>query len=80
MDSIARLGRALQEVRIANLDLRRIDDGHGKLMFEVEGIAVAQIDDFISITSELEHDLNDYAVNWRVAARFRSADGTANSL
>lgn len=75
MDAIARLARTLQEARRADEDLRGIDDGHGHPMFEVEGVAPAQVDDFSTLLAELDQHLRAYAVTWRVAEGVRARDG-----
>lgn len=76
MDAIAALGRALNASRAADEDLRSVDDGHGEPMFQVEGIAQAQADDFKQILEELSSNLGEYVFNWRVAQRVREQSGS----
>lgn len=80
MDAIARLSRELQAVRLADSDLRSVEDGHGKFVFETEGIASSQVEDLLEIVKELEQHLSGYQMTWRVADAVRvraesSSDG-----
>lgn len=72
MDAIARLGRELQAVRLADSDLRSIDDGHGRFVHETEGVASSQVNDFLEVVNDLERNLNQYEMTWRVSEAVRA--------
>jgi hypothetical protein len=69
MDAVARVAGALQSVRTADDDLRIVEDGHGQLMFQIEGVDVAQVDDLLGIVRNIESNLTEYAINRKVAER-----------
>ncbi|TCC29068.1 hypothetical protein [Kribbella speibonae] len=71
MDAIAALGQALNSVRAADEDLRKVENGHGSPMFQVEGVAEPYVEDFKRIIDEVQNHLGEYVVNWRVVGQLR---------
>ncbi|WP_132196563.1 MULTISPECIES: hypothetical protein [Kribbella] len=76
LDAIATLTRRLKEAVQAEEDVRSIDDGRGRAMYQARGMMPAQVDELREMLQLLGSHTDEYERNWRVADAIRQQTST----